>query len=74
MIAEARVGDEDMINGGLFVASLVLAVAAFRWGYVACAVGAMAGLLLLLARGPYGRVWWVAAGAVVAPRSRLRDR
>lgn len=67
ILGEARVGDEALINGGLFVASVVLALAAFQWGYVACAAGAMAGFLLLLARGPYGRVWWVVAGAVLAP-------
>jgi hypothetical protein len=66
-LAEARVGDEAMINGGLFVASVVLALAAYRWGYVACALGATAGVFLLLARGPHGRLWWVIAALTAAP-------
>lgn len=67
LIGEARVGDEALINAGLFVGSVVLALAAYRWGYVACGIGATAGVLLLAARGPHGRVLWVVAGVVMAP-------
>jgi hypothetical protein len=66
-LAEARVGDEALIDGGLFVASVVLALAAYRWGYVACALGATTGVFLLVARGPHGRLWWAIAGLAAAP-------
>ncbi len=67
IIGEARVGDEAQVNAGLFVGSVVLALAAYRWGYVACALGATTGVFLLVARGPHGRLWWVIAGLAAAP-------
>ena len=67
LMARATLGDDALINGGLTVGALLLAAAAYRWGYVACFIGATVGVFLLLARGPIGRVSWVVVALAVAP-------
>lgn len=63
----------DLGSGGAKVAitqavsALVMAAAAWRWGYAIYAAGATVSLLLLFAQVPGGRLIWIAFPLVAAP-------
>jgi hypothetical protein len=62
-----RPGEDASITLALIGAGTVLALAAYRWGYVLFAGASAAALFTLLARGSFGRVSWIAAGLILAP-------
>ena len=65
---EGSRGREDVaINTGLVLVALVFGTAAWRWGYTIFAGAAFVAFLLLLARGPGGRVLWVVVPLVTTP-------
>jgi hypothetical protein len=59
--------DEARITWLLFVAFVLLAAAAWRWGYPLYAGAAMATLLVLVARVPAGRLFWIVIPVVTTP-------
>ena len=67
LVEVLKPGEDASITLGLIGAATVLALAAYRWGYVLFAGASAAALFALLARGPFGRVSWVAAGLMLAP-------
>ena len=60
-------GEDASITLGLIGGATILALAAYRWGYVLFAGASAAALFALLARGPFGRVSWVGVGLILAP-------
>jgi hypothetical protein len=57
----------DAATATLFVAALLLALAAWRWGYPLYAAASAASLLLGLAALPYGRLLWILVALAASP-------
>jgi hypothetical protein len=55
------------IDVTLVLVLLLCGAAAYRWGYALFAVAAAAAVFLLAARGPFGRVLWIAGAVLLAP-------
>jgi hypothetical protein len=53
---------------GFFLSAVLLAAAAWRWGYPLYAAAATAALLTALARLPFGRLLWIVLPLAAAPR------
>ena len=64
---DAHLKSGDAIAATLFVAALLLAVAAWRWGYPLYAGAAMAALLGSLTVFPSGRLFWIVLTLLAAP-------
>jgi hypothetical protein len=71
---DAHLKSSDAIAATLFVAALLLAVAAWRWGYPLYAGAAVAALLGSLTVFPSGRLLWIVLTLLAAPiLARLAD-
>jgi hypothetical protein len=67
LYVEAGLPDDRATAGMLLVAALLLAAAAWRWGYAVYAGMAMAALLESLAILPFGRLLWILLPLAAAP-------
>ncbi len=75
LAGRAHVGERLAITVCLFLFAVVFAAACARWGYDAYGGLAAAAFFLLLARFPHGRLFWIAAAAVLLPAAeRQRSR
>jgi MFS family permease len=63
----ARPGDRVILDTALILSALVLAAAAWRWGYSIFAVASSICVFVLLARSPFGRLTWMVLPLVLAP-------
>lgn len=66
-IREGKLGERAGINLALVLVAGLCAAAAYRWGYTVFAAAAAVAVFLLAARGPFGRLLWIAGAAVLAP-------
>jgi len=60
-------GDKALVPALCATGAVLLAAAAWRWGYPLYAGAAAAALFVLLARLPLGRLWWIVLPLAVAP-------
>jgi hypothetical protein len=63
----AGLGARDAVTVLCLLATVLLAAAAWRWGYPLYAGLAVASLLAVLARAPFGRLLWIVLPLVAAP-------
>jgi MFS family permease len=62
-----KAGDRVLLDTALVLSTLLLAAAAWRWGYTAFAVLATVCAFILLARAPFGRLIWMVLPLALAP-------
>jgi hypothetical protein len=62
-----RGGGLRVVDAALMLVVVLCAAAAYRWGYTLFAAAAAAAMFLLAARGPFGRLLWIAGALALAP-------